>query len=75
MVTEPQKRMDAALVAARLYDVPVECVMPVSMLRNWRRRTKRLDRAHVRAVSTGDRARAETIRVARRRLYTGRITP
>jgi hypothetical protein len=75
VVTETQQRMDSTVKAARLYAVPVELVMPCDMLHNWRRRTKRLDRAHVRAIGAGDRLRATAIRAARRRLYTGRLTP
>lgn len=74
MVTDYQRDMDRALRAARTYAVPVEMVMPVNMLHNWRRRTKRLDRAHVRAIGAGDRVRAAAIRKARTRLCTGRFS-
>ena len=74
-MTDYQQMMDTRLKAANLYGVSLETVMPCAMLHNWRRRTKRLDRAHVRAIGAGDRARAAAIRAARRRLYTGRLHP
>lgn len=77
MVTAAQKRMDAAVMVARFYDVPVECVMPAAMLHNWRRRTKRLERAILRASGPRrvDNARLSVLLQARRRLHTGRLTP
>lgn len=75
MVTAYQRRMDATLRLAETYDVPVELVMHRDMLGNWRRRTKRLDRAQIRAALDGRHARICAITAARHRLATGRLTP
>lgn len=73
MVTETQARMDTAVRTARLYAVKPEHVMSACMLHNWRRRTKRLDRASLRAVSERRHARVAAIAKARKRLATGRL--
>lgn len=75
MVTEYQRRMDGALKAADLYSVPLDQVMHRDMLDNWRRRTKRLERAHIRAALDGDHRRATALTLARYRLATGRLHP
>lgn len=72
-MTDTQQRMDYALRGSRLYDVPVELVMPCDMLHNWRRRTKRLDRALIRAATDQRHSRVRAIRAARQRLATGRL--
>ena len=74
-MTDYQRMMDTRLKAANLYGVPLEAVMPVNMLHNWRRRVKRLDRAKIRATQDGRVTRLDSINAARRRLCTGRLHP
>ena len=75
-MTDYQQMMDTRLKAANLYGVPLETVMPCAMLHNWRRRTKRLDRAIIKATGAyGNRDRVDALIKARHRLTTGRLHP
>lgn len=73
MVTDYQRMLDAKLQQMNRLRVNPEYVMPVSMLDNWRRRTKRLDRARIHAELSGNAVRGRAIALARHRLITGRL--
>jgi len=69
---EPQELpLLQVVAAARVFAVPLQTVMGGDMYNQWRRRTKRLLRAHQTASNTGDTQRALAIYRALRRLSTG----
>lgn len=71
MVTDYQRMLDSKLQYVHRLRINPEYVMPAAMLDNWRRRTKRLDRARI----TAPPGRRVHIDHALERLRTGRLHP